>query len=311
MRLIKFIWSIPAILTTVWMLPFLSAAGEITLSQQNFYAGEKCRLKIAFPSNFTRQSAIAWTINSMGAQLCAGNALVNPDGTFEIEFNAPRLNPDVSVKAEFICRNVSGTPAVPLFFRSAEIFTPSAAIDALKLNVLKTGEAEEPLTAAFKTRQIPYKQISSIEEFDGQALIICGMDFDENQEVAKALTVLAGQGKKIILLPPLKGHFPAGSRQFDQILLDKSGCIKRFNKDFDLPLTAGSFTASARDEAFVLNCSNQADGFSCGIFKTGSGAVIISTWDLAKMQETDPSAWYLLKIWLLNTENVKISKEML
>ena len=299
MCLNKYKWLLPAILTVITLPPFRSAAGEMTLSRHNFYAGEKCRLTIALPANLPSQSGIAWTISSMGAELCAGNAAARPDGTFEIEFNAPQLKPEISVKAELVCRNIPGTPAAPLFLRSAEIFTPLAAIEARKLNILKAGEAEDPLTAAFKARKIPFKQIGSLEEFDGQALIICGMDFDENQESAKALAALAAQGKKIIILPPLKGHFPAGSRLYGQIILDKAEYIKSFNKDFDLPPAAGSFTASAWDEAFVLSCSGQADGFSCGIFKAGRGAVIITTWDLAKMQETNPSAWYLLKTWLL------------
>jgi len=298
MRLNKFKWFLSAILATFVLLPFVSAAGEMTLSQQNFYAGEKYRLKVTLPGNSTSQSGVAWTINSMGAELCAGNATVKPDGTFEIEFTAPRLNPDVSVKAELICRNIPGAPAATLFFRSAEIFIPLAAVEALKLNILKTGEADDPLTAAFKTRKIPVKQIGSLEEFDGQVLIVCGMDFDENQEAAKTLAGLAAQGKKIIILPPLKGHFPAGNRQFDQIMLGKTAYIKSLNKEFDLPLTAGTFTTAAWDESFVLTCSNQADAFSCGIFKAGRGAVIITTWDLSKMQETNPSAWYLLKTWL-------------
>ncbi|MHB9140145.1 MAG: hypothetical protein ACYC4Q_12145, partial [Victivallaceae bacterium] len=119
MHLNKYKWLIPAILTVITLLPFLSAAGEMTLSQHNFYAGEKCRLKIALPANLTGQSGIAWTISSMGAELCAGNGAVKPDGTFEIEFNAPQLKPEISVKAELVCRNVPATPAAPLFFRSA------------------------------------------------------------------------------------------------------------------------------------------------------------------------------------------------
>lgn len=299
MCLNKYKWLVSTIIAAILMFPLLSLAANMTLSQQNFYAGEKCRLKVTFPAKAVSQSGVAWTINCLGAELCAGNATVSPDGSFEIEFNAPSLKPEISVKAELVCKNVPGSPSAALFFRSAEIFVPVAAIEALKLNVLKTGEGEEPLTAAFKAQKIPFKQISGIEEFDGQALIVCGMDFDENADTAKALLALAAQGKKVIILPPLKGHFPAGRGHFDQIMLGKAEYIKSFDKEFDLPAVSGTFTASAWDELFALTCSAQADGLSCGVFKSGRGSIIITTWDLAKMRETNPSAWYLLKAWLL------------
>lgn len=282
------------LITFAICLPLFCTASDITLSQQNFYAGEKYRTMVTLSEKISNQSGVAWSINYLGAEIGTGSSKLSGNGTFDIEITAPRLNHGITAKATLICKNISGVPTAPIFFRSAEIFTPAESA-ALEVNVLKTG-SEEPLTTAMNRHGIAFKTINSTDEFAGKTLLICGADFDENTDMSKTVTTLAAQGKTVIILPPLKGHFAAGDTAFERIFLGKAADIKNFNHDFDILRNSGSFAAVAWDNALALNCMAQQNGFSYGIFKTAGGAIFITTWDLPKMVKDNPSALYLLKI---------------
>jgi hypothetical protein len=271
-------------------------AKKVILSQQNFYAGQKSEFTILQPK---LTGAVNWRLTFFGRFSQAGR-FVASENEGRIEFKAPNLNPGVTVKGKFTVKSSSKTLGFPIYLYSQEPFIDKTEFNKLKICVWNLGQDANWLELLLKKNGITFKQTDNFDNFDGNLLLISGIDFNEFSNITENLFNWCKHGKKIIILAPISGLFPLPAETFEEFTAFKSAAIHKFNKKFDLLPVLSTFKHASADESSSLDFSKKQNGYSFCRIKHGKGEIIFCGWDIQGKLKTNPTALYLLKMLLAN-----------
>jgi hypothetical protein len=269
-------------------------AKKVILSQQNFYAGQKSEFTIQQPK---LTGVVNWRLTFFGRFSESGKFVANANEA-RIEFKAPNLNPGVTVKGKFTVKSSSKTFGFPIYLYSQEPFIDKAEFNKLKICVWNLGQDANWIELLLKKHGITFKQTDNFDNFDGDVLLISGIDFNEFSGIAENLFNWCKNGKRIIILAPILGLFPLPSEAFEEFSAFKSTAIHKFNKKFELLPTLSTFKHASSDELSSLDFSKKQNGYSFCRIKHGRGEIILCGWDIQGKLKTNPTALYFFKILL-------------
>lgn len=289
-----------------------------TLSLQpdcgTFYAGREHTLTIK--AEGLTGECLRWNLRYAGKTLTSGQRQIPAGGEVKIPFAFPELNEGVVAETEFSC--FTGKPALSTgceaiekeikrrlyFFYPDPFVSRKESLKELKMGVWEPGEGEA-LSGFLELLDVPLKKVADLANFNGKVLFISDLDFDEFPGVSSTLLEMAGQGKKIIILPPFSGTFPQFAKKTDNVILSKNQAIPRFNRKFDADswngnsVSNGSMKLVFLDDGVALKRANNGSGFTYCELSIGEGGIILTEWDIVNGAKVSPTPVYLLKEMLL------------
>lgn len=295
---------------------FADSKGTLSLQPDcnTFYAGREHTLTIR-AEGLTGEH-LSWNLRYAGRTLASGQRQIPAAGEVKITFAFPELNEGVVAETEFSCfigKQALSTIREAIekemrrrlyFFYPDPFVSQKESLKELKIGVWEPsgGEALSDLLALL---DVPFKKIADPANFNGQALFVSGLDFDAFPGVSSTLLELAGQGKKIIILPPFSGTFPQFAKKTDNVILSKNQAIPRFDKKFDAdnwngnPVSNGSMKLVFFDDGVALKRADNESGFTYCELSIAEGRIILTAWDIVNGAKVSPMPVYLLKEMLL------------
>ena len=204
------------------------------------------------------------------------------------------------------------------------------ALKERQIGVWETTEGGT-LSALLKSLEVPFAEVADPIQFNGQILLVTGIDFDSSPGALDALLELTKKGKKVIIMPPISGKFTLDVDKFDGIVLGgkeyiiggnnfgvpplgglgsssippKGGTPNR--KKFDTESWNGKTIAQTRfnlipsGETIELEFNKANKGFTYCELRKEKGKVIITTWDIINGAKISPTPVYLFKILIMNS----------
>jgi hypothetical protein len=315
---------------------------------RTFYADREHTFTVVTKS-LTGES-LNWNLRYAGRTLAAGKRTIPENGEVKISFQFPKLNPGVIAETEFSCwvgKKALGTRSQALgknehrtsnkneLRRNLFFFNPNPfegqkkALEERQIGVWEASEGGT-LSELLKSLEVPFAEVADPEQFNGDVLLVIGIDFDSSPGTFDALLDLVKKGKKIIIMPPTLGKFPLNADKLDGIILGGNEYIGirsqalGIRKKFDTKTWNGkaipgkTFKLIPFNDTVGLEINNTPNGFSfCELrikealgtghqalreeggkakgIKNNAGRMIITTLDIINGAKVSPTPAYLLK----------------
>jgi hypothetical protein len=158
----------------------------------------------------------------------------------------------------------------------------------------------------FKSLEVPFEKVDSIDQAAGKIIIVYGIDFGQFSGIETDIVNLAKKDEvKIIILAPITGNFKIKTKDYDRMIFAKNDIIHDFSMKFDshlwgtLPASAKSFKVTNSDEDISLSSENGSSGFSFCQLDLGKSKIYLCEWDM-DLSEKSPTPLYLLSKLILN-----------
>jgi hypothetical protein len=252
MKIFKYIL-ILSLLCFLW-LNTLSAEEKVTMTMspacRTFYAGREHTLTVK--TQGLTGERLSWNLRYAGRTLASGQRQVPQNGEVKISFQFPELNEGVVAEVEFSCftgeKNVVRDPGSELgeeelkktlyFFYPDPFKNKKEALKKLKIGIWEPSEGEA-LSEFLKSIEVPYAKVADPAGFQGEVLLVSGIDFDEFPGGNETLLKLVKNGKKVIILQPFSGTFAKLAEDMDSIIFTGNEYINGRNT-FGVPPKGGT-----------------------------------------------------------------------
>ena len=314
---------------------------------KTFYTGREHTLTVR--TQRLTGEGLNWNLRYAGRTLASGQGKIPANGEVKITFKFPELKEGVVAECLFRswvgekpdehrtsnpasagqASNLSRSAGHPtsngkqkqikrtLYFYYPNPFVgQKEALKKLRMGVWEPSEGEA-LSEFLKPLEVPFAKVADPAGFDGEVLLVSGLDFDEFPGVAETLLKLVDNGKRVIVLPPFSGTIPGFAEKANEVKLAKKRVIQEFSKKFDTETWNGKAIANTSmkltqiDDIVALEVrehrtspvakamgdrSNEKGmGFTYCEVRKGKGSMIITTWDIINGAKESPTPVYLLK----------------
>ncbi len=250
-----------------------------------------------------------WNLKYANRTVAAGRRKVTDKEESSFAFVFPEIKPGV-VASSILEVNIHGKAR-----RETLNFYPEKAFELDKASLKKLAihlwcpESGGEIEKLFGKHDIPFTGIDDPANFDGSVLIVSGLDFDNFPGIAGTLTGIAKEGGRIILLPPFSGKILLDIEEFRSFRIGRNEVVNEFSKKYDSENWAGTkiekhgFKMISVDRKMSLQTTKS--GMSYCEFRTKTGYIILTTWDIAGTAGKSPTPLYLLKNLIMgNEENI-------
>jgi hypothetical protein len=271
-----------------------------------FLAGREHRLRLSVPAAVG--GTLAWNLRYAGRTLAAGETSPGADGTAELRFAFPKLNP--GVRADTLLTLSSGGAT---FTKSLHFFHPNPFLGESRhwqlAKIAVWAPEDDALAAWLESLEIPFSPIDDVAQATGQVLVVSGVDFDDLPGLPEKLADIAGRGTTVIVMSPFDGHFPIPANAANVRLADNTRILE-FDKTLDAeswgvhPVASRHLRLASRDNAPAILPDDDADSrfTSCEI-RTGTGRLWILSWNLPAAAKDSPTPGQLLHHLLSSAGN--------